>query len=211
MAEEIAITFETLYDILRREKSKEELQELKNTFFLDVVSYLKGKQSRRENKEGLFADMKSQQQNENIRRIIRDIYDAREKKIIELARDVSRTGTNLINMKALLPEEEKMYKELLSLFDMFRNNILHRVLLTEVPSLKTDSSALKTENSELTAEPKALKREAKSSKRVRFLEPVSQFVGPDLEQIGPFSKDDIAELPEKVAEALLNKKSAVEE
>ena len=41
--EEIKITLETLYDILRNEKKREDLQKLNQTFFLDVVSYLKEK------------------------------------------------------------------------------------------------------------------------------------------------------------------------
>jgi len=203
MAEDIAITFETLYDILRREKNREELQELNETFFEDVVEYLKEKQKSLEasGQENLFADenrIKIQQQTENIKRIIRDIYDIREKKIIALARDVSRTGTNLINMKALLSEEERIYKSLLSLFDKFRKNILHKILVTELPNLEEE-------------EPKTIKRPAKTNnpgyKLVRFLQPVQQFVGPDLEAVGPFKKDDIATLPDKIVEVLLSKES----
>jgi DNA replication initiation complex subunit (GINS family) len=201
MAEDIAITFETLYDILRREKNREELQELNISFFEDVVEYLKDKQKSAESsgKDNLFAgDMKTQQQIENIKRIIRDIYDIREKKIISLARDVSRTGTNLINMKALLLEEQQLYSSLLDLFDRFRKNVLHNVLLTKMPSLEEE-------------EPKQIKREAKTTspgyKLVRFVEPVQQFVGPDLESVGPFKKEDMATLPDKVVQVLMTKGS----
>jgi DNA replication initiation complex subunit (GINS family) len=207
MAEDIAITFETLYDILRREKSREELQELNLTFFDDVVSYLKDKQKLSEGPEdSMFASdsMKTQQQIENIKRIIRDIYDIREKKIIGLARDVSRTGSNLINMKALLPEENKMYQQLLFLFDNFRRNVLHRVLTTELPNI----GVLDEE------QPKAIKRVVKSHstglKLVRFIESVQQFVGPDLEPIGPFKKDDMATLPDEVVRVLIAKNSIEE-
>ena len=34
-----------MYDILRNEKKKEELQKLDETFFIDVISYLKEKES----------------------------------------------------------------------------------------------------------------------------------------------------------------------
>ena len=36
----IKITLETLYDMLRNEKKKEDLQKLDQAFFFDVVSYL---------------------------------------------------------------------------------------------------------------------------------------------------------------------------
>ena len=41
--EDIRITLETLYDILRNEKKREDLQKLEDTFFIDVVNYLQEK------------------------------------------------------------------------------------------------------------------------------------------------------------------------
>lgn len=41
----IKITLETLYDMLRNEKKRGELQELEPAFFIDVVSYVKEKKS----------------------------------------------------------------------------------------------------------------------------------------------------------------------
>ena len=43
-SKEVAITFETIYEILRREKNKEDLQRIDNDFFQDVLNYLKEKQ-----------------------------------------------------------------------------------------------------------------------------------------------------------------------
>ena len=101
-------------------------------------------------------------------------------------------------MKALLTEEEQMFKTLLGLFDNFRKNVLHKVLMSQTPSLDEK-------------EPKTIKREAKNtnpgSRLVKFLEPVQQFVGPDLESVGPFNTDDTAELPDKVVDVLLSKNS----
>jgi len=37
---------------------------------------------------------------------------------------------------------------------------------------------------------------------------VQEFVGPELNSYGPFKKDDIASLPAKVAQVLVNKGSA---
>jgi len=39
--DKIQITLETLYDCLRNEKKKEDLQKVKDSFFVDVVAYLK--------------------------------------------------------------------------------------------------------------------------------------------------------------------------
>ena len=48
---DIKITLETLYDILRNEKKREDLQKIEVTFFLDVVSYLREKQALLESKQ----------------------------------------------------------------------------------------------------------------------------------------------------------------
>jgi DNA replication initiation complex subunit (GINS family) len=40
---DVKITYETLFDLLRREKNRNELQQLDPSFYLDVVSYLKEK------------------------------------------------------------------------------------------------------------------------------------------------------------------------
>ena len=40
MAEDMIITYETLYDILRREKNRAELQELSETYLQDLINYL---------------------------------------------------------------------------------------------------------------------------------------------------------------------------
>lgn len=51
--------------------------------------------------------------------------------------------------------------------------------------------------------------ENKALRRVKFLRPMPAFVGPDLQSLGPFDEDEIAEMDEEVAEILL-KNDAVE-
>ena len=40
---DVVITYETLFDILRREKSRDELQELPISFFYDLMNYMNEK------------------------------------------------------------------------------------------------------------------------------------------------------------------------
>ena len=54
----IKITLESLYDILRNEKKREELQLLEDTFFIDVITYMRQKKAFLETKkevDGLFS------------------------------------------------------------------------------------------------------------------------------------------------------------
>ena len=70
---EINISYETLFELLRREKTRDELQKLEDSFFTDVVNYLKEKEEFLQNqkkKQDLFAAdeiYKAEKQLENIK------------------------------------------------------------------------------------------------------------------------------------------------
>ena len=81
----IKITLENLYDILRNEKKREELQKLEDSFFLDVATYVREKQAYLEQKkddDNLFASGerdKLDYEVRSIKRILKEIYEKREK------------------------------------------------------------------------------------------------------------------------------------
>src|SRR3989338_1476783 len=102
MGEERVITYETLYDILRKEKSSNELQDLDESFLQDVFEYLRDKKSLVTNQpsESMFSleeQRRTQQQLENAQRLLRDIYEWRGKKNLLLARDASRSRALIVN------------------------------------------------------------------------------------------------------------------
>ena len=95
--EETIITYETLYDLLRNETYKPELQKLDPEFYKTSIQYLKEKKGileSQEKKESIFSDTeteKTSQQVKSILRIIKELYEKREAKIIQLALVSSRT------------------------------------------------------------------------------------------------------------------------
>ena len=133
---ETIITYETLFEILRREKSRPELQKQDAGFFHQVVQYL------REKKALMMANpsenLKNQHQYENIKKLLRDIYGRREKKIISLALDKSRTNASVIDTSSLLPEERKLYDETVSLFNKSRQRILLSLFELQHPVSETE-------------------------------------------------------------------------
>ncbi len=137
--EEIKITLETLYDILRNEKQREDLQQLNDTFFVDVVSYLKEKKKLLESKQDeddLFAAgerEKLEYELRSIKRILKEVYEKREKKIIDIAMNKSRTGSDIIDTSALLQEEKEFYDLLLGLLDGYRKGVLLNLFRGEIP------------------------------------------------------------------------------
>ncbi len=206
MTQEVVITYETLYELLKRERERPDLQKLEPTFFSDTISYIKDKKKILDAKsnESVFAveeKKKTQRQLENIYKILKELYERREKKIISLAIDKSRTKSSLIDTTALLKEEKVVFDALTSLLDNYRDAILYSILNEKMPFMQS--------NKPLEQKPKEDFKTAlelkKSAKLVRFMHAVPRFVGPELEEYGPFEEEDIANLPSEVADVLISK------
>ena len=202
----VNITYETLFELVRLEKSKDELQKLDVTFYQDVIGYLKEKYevlaSVRQRQQFLPESDKEniEKQITNIRRLIRDLYDRREKKIITIVLNKARTNAMIVDTQNMLPAEKQYYDDLVLLLEKNRKNILHNILELKLPS---GTPELKKEEVFVNSDMK------KHIVSVKFVQPVSKFVGPELEEYGPFNNDDVAELPKDVAQVLVFRKRAV--
>ena len=206
MAQEVIITYETLFELLQREKERNDLQRLEPNFFNDVIGYIKDKKRILEAKDSTFAKeeiKKTERQLENIYKILKELYERRERKIISIALDKSRTKSNLIDTTALLKEEKVIFDALTSLLDAYRDSILYSVLNEKMPFMQQI-------NNKREKEFKTALELKKPIKLVRFMQPVPKFVGPELEEYGPFEEEDIASLPVEIADLLISKGRAEE-
>lgn len=201
MEEKSVITFEAIYEILRKEKYKPELQKLEPTFFQDVVNYIKEKTAileAQQQKQSIFSQgelEKTRKHLETIKKTLRELYEKRESKIANLALVNSRIS-NKETINSLLPEEKEVYLDLLETFDNARENILNNILTLKMPEIE---------------KPKELKNEIKldiDTKLVRFVATVPKFVGTDLNIYGPFKEEDVASLPSEIAELLIKNSKA---
>jgi len=168
---DINITFETLFDILRRERGKEELQELGETFIADLQNYLAAK-----------AELGDSKQMENVTKIIRELYEKRERKVLMLALNKARAGSDLAPMDRFLPSEKKLYEAVAK-----ESKIQRDSFFSQIKSGKVE-----------------VKKHADEVK-VRFLAPMPQFLGRNLQKFGPFSENEIVQLPPDIAEILVSK------
>ena len=159
--EDIKVTLETLYDILRNEKKREDLQQLEKTFFIDVVSYLREKKALLDSKkvsDEVFAigeREKIEYELRSIKRILKELYEKREKKIIDIALNRSRTGSDIIDTSAMLREEKEFYEQVLRVMDGYRRGILMQVIQAQLPSLvkkELDTTAVSRECKEVKPE-----------------------------------------------------------
>ena len=203
MADEVVITYETLFELLRRERYRPELQVLPKTFFKDVVKYLSEKQSlldSQQKKTSIFASaeiQKTRKQLENIQKILKEIYERREHKILQLALFASRTKEGP-DFPEMLMEEHHLYTHLHELLARYQEGILHNLLSARPPHILSVTPP---------EQPKGLKSE-NQTKLVRLLAALPKFVGSDLEVYGPFEEAEIAALPADVADLLTKRKKA---
>ena len=162
------LTYEALYDILRREKIKPELQKLDNNFYEQVGNYIKDKINTLESqkqKSSIFAQKeieKTEKQIDNVKKIIKELYEKRESKLIQLALSAVKVR-EFQDVQELLPEEKNLFDNIMSLLKSSRNEIINNLL----------------------EKPKVIKMDAET-KLVRFVAAVPKFIGDDLNEYGPF-------------------------
>lgn len=198
-SKEVVFTYEALYELLRREKSREELQKIDPAFFVNVLNYLKDKQRSYDDslaKNDMFSQSEREKVNiqfNNAKRLIRDLYDIRERKIIIMAVNHCRTKAHLLDTVNLLPEESALFNALCASLGFHRGNILQRLLDLRQPEIIQIPETQISKN-----------------KQIKFLESVEPFAGEELEMYGPFAKDESATLPCELADVLIAQGKAVE-
>ncbi|MCX6710198.1 MAG: hypothetical protein NTV63_04595 [Candidatus Woesearchaeota archaeon] len=212
----VVITYETLFEIQRREKNRDDLQKLDPTFFSDVVKYLQDKKNILSQAQStLFSSEekeKTEIQVQNIRKIIKDLYDRRERKIIETAIIKSKTKSSAIAIENMLPEEKHIFNEVVKVLDLAREDVLYSIINAKEPELMQEIRKEKNEEHEIKHEDENApekkaegKDDKKETKMVRFLQAVPRFYGFDSEIYGPFEQEDIACLQKELADVLILK------
>ena len=238
--EDIKITLETLYDILRNEKKREDLQKLENSFFMDVVGYLREKKilfdSKQESNELFAAGERDKLEYElrSIKRILKEIYEKREKKIIDIALNRSRTGSDIIDTSSMLREEKDFYERLLIHLNTYRKSVLANLLMGELPGFiggeqgvvsekevkgeaketieKKDEPDEGTQQAPAPETPvinESKDSEDKKMTKIKFVHPMPSFVWKDMKVYGPFDEGEETEIYPEVAELIVRKGRAV--
>ncbi|MBN1377191.1 hypothetical protein JW949_02555 [Candidatus Woesearchaeota archaeon] len=216
--EEIKITYESLFNILRKEKNTEELQQLDEDFFENVVDYLKKKEQIISDPNTIEKEKEhTRLQLKNIIKIIRDLYERREKKIIDMAVFKSR-GLRIDDNQFKLKEEKMLFEDIYKVLSHFRNSVLYKVIKSEIPKREKNEKET-TEVSEKEEDRKEGKmpedKEEKPTEtgmtKIRFITNVPRFAGRNNNIFGPYKPEDKDELPSEIADILIKKQRAVKE
>lgn len=228
----IHITYETLFDLLRKERSLEDLQDLDQWFWKHVVDYLNERESFLKTTSQLEQE-KTHIQLFNIKRIIREIYDRRERKIIQLAMNVIRSNDpSFVDKRGMLAEEKKLFEESVSLLLTYKRGILDQVCANNLPIIspgtydkppESESHARKETpedtpssspseqfiNTSSDEDTQILNDHLASDKEgvllVKFKVSVPKFIGKNKEVFGPFDVGTVTSLPSNIANILLKK------
>jgi len=191
------ITYDSIYDALRKEKFKGELQKLDKEFLNEIANYIAEKRimlKSQEEKDSIFASssvQKTRNQLVNTSKIIKELYNKRESKIIQLALFSAKSESQVEDYSIMLDEEKELYEAVLQCLKDYRKDILYKVL--EGVRLRETVEEVEEEKS-----------------KVSILLDIKEFVGEDLKSYGPFQKGDIVSVPEKIKEVLIRTNKAEE-
>ena len=123
---EVVITYETLFELYRREKNRDELQKLEQDFFERALTYLKGlKKTTVEMTDDAIERNRSIAL--NIKKLLRDIYGRRERKIITMAIIKTVTPQSIIDTAALMEHEKMLFDSLCDLLKLKRLQVLSQL------------------------------------------------------------------------------------
>lgn len=241
--EHIILTYETIYEILRKEKSKDELQKLDESFLANALAYLREKQllyDEAMRKSDIFSVADREKlsiQLYNIRKLIRELYERREKKVLDMAMNRSRTNAAVVDTSNLLNHERELFSSFVEVLDKFRNGVLQTMLELKEPTVVSmanticQPAAIASDGQGAVATAGVANRqgegglansgeagnaglagtgEERKTKFVKFVQPIEQFVGSELELYGPFEPESKAYLPTAIADILINDGRATE-
>jgi len=186
------ITYQEIYDILRKEKYNEALQQLPDSFLQEISSYLNEKKDivAREQKN-LFSDTvrMTRKQLDNTLSIIKEIVFLREKKVLNLAFTAIMTGISKRDTENLLEHEKALFESTIKQLEQ------NQQLITK------------------TIEGQAVEEKDLKNLFVRFKEEVPAFLDANGGEIGPFKRGDVANLPREITEILVsdNKVAVIDE
>jgi DNA replication factor GINS len=170
---EETITFELIRKIQREEQRLPKLTKLPDNFYQNANSYLQQKRKTADS----MGDRKVNLEVKNIERLIEDVFNRRERKVLNSALIAVRTNIAPEN----LTDEEKIF------FDQLAGSIKER------------------RNTTLNQIFEEAKESAVKEAQIVFKVDMEEFVGSNLRKYGPFKKGDVVILPEDNAKILLEK------
>jgi DNA replication initiation complex subunit (GINS family) len=186
-----------LREIQRKEKMSPYLQDIGTDFYQELRGYLgevlEGiKEAKGSDTSGLALRLA---EFENIKNIVSDLYETRERKIVSNALYYVKSG-DAVEAKNLVKEEEEVLRKIVDLLRSKRQAVLDRALQggrpaqEEKPVKRADKKKIDVKHEVLT---------------VRVLKDLPPIVGADGRVYGAFKTEDLVTMPRANAETFINR------
>lgn len=182
------LTYNDIYECLRKERYSEQLQLLPKKFIAEVSDYIKEKKKLANQQDDTSSEdlIKIKKQIENSTSIFNELILLRKKKLLGLAFVASETGISKRDFENMLDFEKELFDKIIAgvqeadkkVSYIFNNGF---------------------ENKEIQGE---------GLKLILFLEDIEEFVGLNGEAFGPYKKDEIVNISKTIADILISGKKA---
>jgi len=176
------ITYNELYEVLRKERYSEQLQPLPKNFLKDVADYFEEKKDTGEKERSMFSEavIKNKKQYENAISIFRELMLKRKRKLLNLSFIAAETGISKRDFENMLPFEKELFEGIMESFEQSEKGMEKLMQSGE-------------------------KKEVKH-KLVMFLQNADEFVGLNGESYGPYKEGNLANLPKEIVDILISDK-----
>lgn len=185
------ITYNDIYEALRKERYSEQLQPLIKDFVKEVSDYLKDKEVLISSNKDLFSDdlLKNKKQLENAVSIFKELMLRRKKKLLDLAFVSAETGISKRDFENMLHFEKDTFEKVMKAVNE-GDKLMERTL-----------SGAGTEETN------------QKNKLIIFKQDAEEFLDLEGNKLGPFKKGDIVNLAQEIANILIvdNKADPVDE
>lgn len=175
------ITYNDLYELLRKEKFNETLQALPKNFLIDISEYLNEKREQSAMESNLFVDSvaKTKKQLENSVAIFKELMLRRKKKLLNLVFVAAETGIMKRDYENMLALERDLFEKMVKSFEESERELSAVFIQKRID-------------------------EAKKYRMIIFNQDVEQFVDMGGNPTGPFASGELANLEKEVAEILVS-------
>jgi len=172
------LSYEEIRRIHRLERNTSQLVQVEPEFYNELHAFLASeKQAYLKSLKNFSAS--SSRDFTNLKKMVEEIFSIREKKILNRALVAART--NDINEEHLAQQEMKMFRKSIEMLKEYRK------MLAEMFETEASGSESSKDLNNLS---------------VRILSDIPAFIGSDMKEYGPYSKDDIVELPLHIGKLL---------
>ena len=186
------INYKTLRKIQQMEKNSPMLTKIDSDFYSVLSKYLKYLDSRLEKESSSQKQKLLKDEIQNTKKIVMNIYEQREKKVLLAAISKARGGN--LDLKNFVDAEKKLFDSILNLMVQSRRELLN----------KKSQEGKKTVESK-----KESKKQENTNSIVRVVQDIPEFIGTDTKKYN-LKRGDVVTLPEDMGDTL-SKRGVVKE